>query len=190
MVVVAAVQGRQFGDRRAAEFTAPQDQRGIEHAALLQISQQRRDRLVPLFGKIAMVLFQIIVIVPRLAGAAPDLNESYTPFQQPPRGEQLPGMNSGTVHFVNVFRFLAHVEHVHGFALHAIRQFERLNAGFQLRVCVTLGKMRAVQSPQQIQLPALFGQRQPAVFDVGDQFPDVGLLGVDVRPLAGSGQKR
>ena len=47
-IVVAALRGRQLGGGRAAKLTAPQDQRFIEQATLLQVLEQRRDRLVAL----------------------------------------------------------------------------------------------------------------------------------------------
>ena len=46
-VVIAAVA---LGHRRAAELAAPDDQRVVEHAALLQISDQRRSRLIDFAG--------------------------------------------------------------------------------------------------------------------------------------------
>src|SRR5262249_32437048 len=66
MVVVAAAQAGQFGDRRAAELAPPEDQRTIKKAALLQVFQERGDGPVPLPGQVAVLLLQAVVVVPRL----------------------------------------------------------------------------------------------------------------------------
>ena len=55
VVVVAAVEARQLGDRRAAELAAPDHQRAVEQAALLEVGEEGGDGLVPLAGQLAMV---------------------------------------------------------------------------------------------------------------------------------------
>src|SRR5947199_10811052 len=61
VVMVAAVDparvragGRQLDRRRAAELAAPDDERVVEHAALLEILEQGADRLVALACEPAM----------------------------------------------------------------------------------------------------------------------------------------
>src|SRR6185295_5075962 len=72
------------------EFTAPDDQCVLQHAALLQILQQSANRLIALAGKLAVVDLDVVVAVPRLALAVPDLHEAHTTLEQPARGQQLP----------------------------------------------------------------------------------------------------
>src|SRR5262245_31174281 len=48
MIVVAAAELRQLGNRRAAEFSTPQNQCAVEHAAPRQVSQKPSNGLVPL----------------------------------------------------------------------------------------------------------------------------------------------
>ena len=55
MVVVAAAQGGQLGDRRAAELAAPDHQHLVEQPALLQVGEERGDGLVPLGGELAVM---------------------------------------------------------------------------------------------------------------------------------------
>ena len=74
VVVVAAVdlagvgaRVRQLDRRRAAELAAPDHQRVVEQAALLQVGEQRGDGLVALAGQLAVVDLDVVVVVPRLA---------------------------------------------------------------------------------------------------------------------------
>ena len=109
MVVVAAVDlagvaaGRgQFDSRRAAELAAPDHQRLVQQPALLQIGQQGGDRLVALPGQPAMVDFEVVVAVPGLALAVPELHEAHAPLDQPPGDQHLPGLHAGAVHVADV----------------------------------------------------------------------------------------
>src|SRR6266446_1090642 len=79
MIVVAAIDAagirarrRQLHGRRAAELAAPDDQRIVEHAALLEVLEQGADRLIALARQPAMVDFEVIVTIPGLAGAVPN----------------------------------------------------------------------------------------------------------------------
>ena len=56
-VVIAAVAF--FAHRRAAEFAAPDDQRLVEQAALLEVLEQPGDRLVDLAAEPAVVLLDL-----------------------------------------------------------------------------------------------------------------------------------
>ena len=58
MIVVAAAQLRQLGDRRAPELAAPDDQCAVQQAALLQVLEERGDGLVPPFRQVAVPLLQ------------------------------------------------------------------------------------------------------------------------------------
>src|SRR5687767_16027210 len=58
---------------RATEFASPNDERILQHSALLQISQQGRDWLIDLSREFCM-LENIVVIIPRLPSAVPKLD--------------------------------------------------------------------------------------------------------------------
>ena len=105
MVVVAAVdlarvraRLRQLDRRRPAELAAPNDQRLVQHAAGFQIRQQSADRLVALTGQPAMVDFDVVVTVPRLALPVPDLHEPHAAFDKPPGNQDLPRLRAGPIH--------------------------------------------------------------------------------------------
>src|ERR1043166_961386 len=93
VIVVAAAQSGQFRDWRSAELAAPDHQRAVEQATLLEIAQECGDRLVPRARKIPVLGFDTIVIVPRLAGAGPDLHEADAALEQPPRDQELPAVH-------------------------------------------------------------------------------------------------
>ena len=67
-VVVAAelrfAVAAEFDRRRATELAAPDDQRVVEHAALLQIGEQRGDRLIDLLRETSVIRFDLCVGCP------------------------------------------------------------------------------------------------------------------------------
>ena len=83
-VVVAAVA---LGHRRAAEFAAPDHQRVVEHAALLEVLDQRGRGLVDLLGHAGDLVFDAAVMVPV---AVIKLDEAHAALGQPP-GQQAVG---------------------------------------------------------------------------------------------------
>src|SRR2546427_9097242 len=92
MVVIAAVDlagiragRRQFHGRRATELTTPDNQRFFQQTALLQVRQQGADGLVGFFGEPAVVDLNVVVVVPRLSGPVPDLDDAHALFDQAPR---------------------------------------------------------------------------------------------------------
>src|SRR6185312_2575896 len=101
VIVIAAVKvcGVGAGRRKvncwsAAELPTPYHKRVIEHAALLQIDQQRRNTLIALSCKFAVILLQVIVTVPGLPLAMPYLNEPNTSFQQAAGNKELAGLSA------------------------------------------------------------------------------------------------
>ena len=49
---------------RAAEFAAPHDERAVEQAALLEVADQRGNRLVDLLDEVAVGALDVVVAVP------------------------------------------------------------------------------------------------------------------------------
>ena len=62
---------RQFDRRGAAELTAPDDERILEQTPLLQVGNQRGNRLIDLTRQLSMVGLNVVVVVPGLSGAVP-----------------------------------------------------------------------------------------------------------------------
>src|SRR5690606_21306808 len=100
MVMVAAIFRRpiaaEFDRWRAAKLASPQDQRFIEHPPLFQIGEQRGDWLINLPRQRAVVPFNILMIIPRLARSMPKLNIPHPSFQQPTGDQRLPSMNASS----------------------------------------------------------------------------------------------
>ena len=88
-----------------------------------------------------------------------------------------------------MLRLAVDVEHIRRLHLHPVSQLERLNARFELRVLLSLGRMFAVELLNEVQLTPLFAQREAAVLDVFDQLIDRRVPGVDVRALIDARQK-
>lgn len=131
MVVVPAklrfAVAAEFHRWSAAEFATPDDQRVFEHPALLEVGHQRGDRLIDLARKLTVFGLDLIVVIPRLPGSVPQLYVPDPPFEKSPGDERLPGMNPGSVKFLNVPGFVRHVEGFGSLGLHSECQFERLN---------------------------------------------------------------
>ena len=181
---------RQLGDGRPAELAAPDHQRVVEQAALLQVGQERGDRPVPLAGELAVVRFEVVVVVPGLAGAAPDLDEPHAALEQPPGDQELPGRACrGRTARGSACGSRLDVEGVGRLGLHPVGQLERLDARLELRVVLAAVGVPLVEPSHQVELPALLVGSRGVVADVLDQLVDVGVLGVDVGPLVGAGQE-
>ena len=83
-------------------------------------------------GQLAVAGGQVVVVVPRLAVAVPELDEANAALEQPPGRQELSGMHAGPVHAADRLGLLVDVKGVGRLRLHAIRQLERLNARLEL----------------------------------------------------------
>ena len=80
-----------FCVRCPAELASPDNERFIEQATLLEVTDQSGDRLIDLLSHISMATFQLAVLVPRVTTLADlprtrqtgQLNETHTPLCQP-----------------------------------------------------------------------------------------------------------
>src|SRR5262249_53523404 len=79
-IVIAAVPT--FTERRAAEFTAPNDQRGFQQAAAFEILHESRNGAVAFTAIPAVIPIDVAVCIPFAAGAAIDLHEPHAAFHQ------------------------------------------------------------------------------------------------------------
>ncbi len=137
-----------------------------------------------------MVGLDVVVAVPGLACAVPNLNEAYPTLQQPPGDHHLARLHSLAVHLPDAFWFLGEVEGIVGFHLHAICQLKRLHSRLEKTIVLAALLIALVQFAEQVKLPALFGSGGVLVADVLDQLVDLRLARVDVGRLVGSGQER
>jgi hypothetical protein len=117
VVVVAAVDfagigawGGEFDGGGASEFAAPDDQGFVEQPALFEVLEQGADGLVAFAGEAAVIDFEVVVIVPGLAGAVPDLDEADAAFDEASGDEDLPGLLALAVHGPDGFGFARDIE--------------------------------------------------------------------------------
>jgi len=134
VVVVATVEGGILCDGCAAEFAAPEHERTVEQSAPAEIGEEGGERLVPFAGKFTMGFLEAVVVVPRLAVAAPYLDEAHTAFEKSPRHQELPSVRAATVGLANVFGLTINIEHIDGLRLHPEGQLKSLDACLELRV--------------------------------------------------------
>ena len=73
--------------RRAAELTAPDDESFVEHAALLEVLDQRGGSLIDVPGRLHDSVLDVAVVIP---AAVIEVNKAYAPFRQA-AGEQAVG---------------------------------------------------------------------------------------------------
>ena len=108
-------------------------ERLVEQAAPLEIGDQRADGLVALAGEVAVVDFDVVVVVPGLPLAVPDLHEPHAALDQPAGDENLPGLRA----FAVACRACACGSRLTSNASAAslcmpIGELEAVNAGFEL----------------------------------------------------------
>ena len=97
MMVAAVVRLRQraLPVDRAAELAAPDHERAVEQAALLQIGQKRAGRLIGVLALRADVVGQVAMLVP---AAVQDLHDAHAALDQPPRQQRACGERAGLLH--------------------------------------------------------------------------------------------
>ena len=82
--------------RSPAHLPGPEHDRLVEQPALLQVGDERRDRLLRDAGVLLVVLLQVAVLIPRgivpVETRAGDLDEPHTGFDHPPGAQSLRGI--------------------------------------------------------------------------------------------------
>ena len=138
VVVIAAHFGceRHLRGRGAAELATPDDEGIIEHPAIFEVLKERGAGLIALGGEALMGFFDAVVAVPGLAGAVPDLHVAHAALGEAARHEHLAALQGVAIHLANGLRLFRDVKGIGGLGLHAEAEFERLDAGFQLRIAV------------------------------------------------------
>ena len=196
VVVVAAVDFAgigtglgEFDDWGAAEFAAPDDEGFVEHAALFEVFEESADGLVGFGGEAAVIDFEVVVIVPWLAFAVPELDEADPAFDEPAGDERLAAVDIVAVEVADVLGFAVEVEGVAGVELHAVGEFEGLDASFEAGVAGAAGLVFAVHFVKEVELDALFAHGEVFVADVFDEFVEVAVLGVYVGALEDAGEE-
>ncbi len=158
-----------LAQRRASKLGSPDHQRAVEESALLQIFDQRGDRLIDDPGIVSQVSFQIAVLVPGFINYVdePDSSFHHAPGQQTIASKRqmrvgdiaatggLRMLSSpDTVRFLRSSRFSAEINQLRSSRLHAKCQFVTGDAAGNFRIAHFL-KTILVQRSQSIQAAAL-----------------------------------
>ena len=121
---------------RATKFTSPQDQRVLQHATLLQVSDQRGLRTVNRVTLLPQFTGKVVVLIP---SAHVQLDETNITFSKPARHEAVCRKASGLTHIrsIHLKRCFALVTEVREFRhrhLHAVRHLMLRNASARLGI--------------------------------------------------------
>ena len=103
-----------LGARRASKLGGPNNDRLVQEAPLLEVLQQRTNRLIDFFAHTGMAFFETLVRVPAAratATAVINLNESNTILDKPAGGQHLAAKSLGlglikAVQIERLLRFL------------------------------------------------------------------------------------
>ncbi len=140
VMVAARIRTATLGHWRATEFAAPNDQGVFEHAALLEILNQRRGRLIAVSTTDIHVLFQAAVVVP---ATMIELNKADAPLGKSAGKQAVARERSVTrdraVHFQRLLGFIFDIHEVGDRRLHSKRQFMLGDSGVDLRIVGGLG---------------------------------------------------
>src|ERR1051325_4856735 len=159
---------RNFNRRRPPKLTAPDNKGFFEQSAVLEIFKQGTDGLIAFAREAPMIRRDLLVTIPRLTFAMPDLHEAHAAFDQPPGDKDLPCLRARSVEVANALWLLAYVERIGGIHLHSVREFERLDARFELHVSATPLLMLGIELLKQIELLALLLRRDHRIPNVLD----------------------
>ena len=149
----------------AAEFAAPDHERGIEQPARFQIGEQCRGRLVGRRGTRTVVFLDVVVAVPgnvtyrTITAGAPagkNLDVAHAPFDQSPGDEALAGKWISVLvpDAVKLFGLLAFSLEIEGFGsggLHSVGEFEAVDTRSEVGLRGAGLRVGAVQIPQKIE---------------------------------------
>ena len=178
----------QLDGRGATELPAPEDESIFKQAALLQIGQQRGDGAIDFSRKVAVILFDIVVVVPRLAGAVPELHVADAALEKAPGDQCLPSVDTVAVHLADVGRLFGEVEGVACFALHTKGEFVGMNAGIE-PIIEAHGAVTGIPVGEQVELAALIACRDLGMINVFNEAAEFLVFGIDLGSLIGAGEE-
>ena len=124
-MMVAAI--RFFGPRRATELGRPDNQRFVQHPALLEILQQAGDRFVDASAVFGVILFELAVRIPTATAAIVNLDKADSLLDQSAGRQSLPAhplcdLFTDTVQLLHALSFAVQVDNFRHRHLHAERQ--------------------------------------------------------------------
>ena len=141
-------------------------------------------------GQLAVVDLEVVVAVPRLAGAVPDLHEAHAALDQPAGDEHLPGLHAGAVHVADVLRLAARRRTPRPLRSACGSRVRTTGCGLRARVVLPGLQVAAVERSQQVELLALLrAATMRSLRMCSMSCSMVGVLRVDVGALVDAGQE-
>ena len=174
---------------RSAELAAPEDEGFIEKAAGFEVGEQSGEALVALLGQLAVVGLEVVVAVPGLEGAVPDLDVADAALDQSAGDEHLPGLGAVAIQLADGSGLLADVEGVAGLGLHAEGGLEGVKAGLERGVGGVLLEVAGIELLEEAELLALERGGKRGIFEIGDELVGLAVEGLDVGALVGTGKE-
>ena len=175
VVVVAAVERRQLGDRRAAELAAPDApacRRAGRAASGRSGARRSAGRTAP--ASLRCCFSRSSWLSHGWPAPCQSCTNAHAALEQPAGDQQLPAVRRRRRTCRGSFcGSCGEVERVGRLGLHAEGQLERLGCG--LRAAASFGRalqVLLVELPHEVELLALLGQRQVGVADVRDELLD------------------
>ncbi len=170
----------------AAEFATPDDERGIEEAALLEIVNEGGERLVDFAGLGGEASLELLVMIPAVV---PDLDHADAAFDEAAGDEELLALLGRAVGGAGVGRLLVDIEGIERLRLHAERNLVALEPSLERGVALEILGVQFVELVNEIELPALFVLRDVRVADVLNHLRHARGLRVDARALIDAGEE-
>ena len=106
-------------------------------------------------SKCGVVRLDIVVVVPRLALPVPQLDVAHTALKQAARDERLAPVGFASVEVTEMIRLRAQVKGVARLHLHAVGEFECLDACIELWIAHAIATVFGIQLGEKIELGAL-----------------------------------
>ena len=155
----------ELGDRQSTELPTPNDQRIIEHPALLKVREQTGNRPIRLVGELLVVTRDVHVPVPGplvLHPARVDLYKANASLEESASHQALASKViafgiPNPVELVNMLRFIAKIQRLWSLALHSEGQFKALDASRKLSIRSMVLQVHLVELSQGVQLLPLDG---------------------------------
>ncbi len=137
----------------------------------------------------AEIGLDVVVMIPGLTGAVPELDDADATFEEASGDEGLAAMDMIAVGGADVGGFVGDVEGVGGFDLHAEGEFEGVDAGIEAGIAWVGIAMTLVEKAEEVELAALDGGSGVGALDVFDEFGDLAVLGIDEGSLEDAGEE-
>ena len=120
---------------RTSEFSAADDQRILQHSALLQVFDHRREGLIGILSELAIGQ-NVGMRIPRIALAVVNLRHAHTFFRESHRHQTSQSGTAWAIHIEHCFAFFCDIEDIRSRGLHAIGGLHGFNGTLQLRVLI------------------------------------------------------